>query len=104
MRRAPRLLAAAVGILAGAALAAAAERGGDIRYDEGPGPTIFRHSTHDTAEMRCSTCHTRLFPFRRGAAFTHADMRQRRACGACHDGAQAFGTEVEGACGRCHRR
>ncbi len=98
------LLAAAVGVLTGAALAASAERGGDIRYDAGPGPVLFRHSTHDTPEMRCSTCHTRLFRFRRGEPFGHADMRAGRACGACHDGMQAFGTEVEASCGRCHAR
>lgn len=103
MRRAS-WLAGAAALLAGTALALAAERGGDVRYDGGPGPTVFRHSAHDTLEMRCSTCHTRLFPFRRGRAFTHADMRQGRACGACHDGAQAFGTEVEASCGRCHAR
>lgn len=98
------LLAAAAGVLGASALGVAAERGGDIRYDGGPGPVTFRHSTHDTPEMRCSTCHTRLFPFRQDDAFSHADMRAGRACGACHDGAQAFGTEVEAACGHCHAR
>ncbi|HEX7124932.1 MAG TPA: c(7)-type cytochrome triheme domain-containing protein [Thermodesulfobacteriota bacterium] len=98
-----RLLVAAA-LLAGATLGVAAERGGDVRYDAGPGPAVFRHSTHDTPEMRCSTCHTRLFPFRQVGGFDHADMRAGRACGACHDGVQAFGTEVEASCGRCHAR
>ncbi|HEY8368630.1 MAG TPA: c(7)-type cytochrome triheme domain-containing protein [Thermodesulfobacteriota bacterium] len=98
-----RLLVAA-GLLAGTTLGAAAERGGDIRYDAGPGPVVFRHSTHDTPEMRCSTCHTRLFPFRPVGGFGHAGMRAGRACGACHDGAQAFGSEDAAACGRCHAR
>ncbi len=94
---------AAAGLLA-AGLTIAAERGGDIRFEArgGPGPVVFRHTTHDTAELRCTTCHTRLFPFRRATEITHAAMREGRQCGACHDGRRAFGTEAEGDCRRCH--
>lgn len=82
----------------------AAERAGDIRFEGAgsPGPVVFRHAAHDTPEIRCSTCHTRLFPFRRATDVRHAAMREGRQCGACHDGGRAFGTEAEVTCRRCH--
>jgi c(7)-type cytochrome triheme protein len=82
-----------------------AERGGDILYESGggPGPVVFRHSTHDTPDLRCSTCHTRLFPFRHDTRITHVAMRAGQQCGACHDGARAFSTEAESACRLCHK-
>lgn len=77
-----------------------------MRFESGrgPGPVVFRHSTHDAADTRCSTCHTRLFPFRRATEVTHQAMGQGRQCGACHEGRRAFGTEDERACATCHGR
>ncbi len=82
----------------------AAERAGDIRFEAAgsAGAVVFRHATHDTAEIRCSTCHTRLFPFRRATDVSHAAMREGRQCGACHDDRRAFGTEAEANCRHCH--
>lgn len=59
----------------------------------------FPHWMH-RIRYRCSACHPSLFEAKTGAdTLTMADIRQGRACGACHDGRSAF-SAME--CSRCH--
>lgn len=75
---------------------------------EGPGPVTFSHEIHVAVQGRpdCVTCHPKLFktlaPGRTadGRPITHADMEQKRQCGACHDGQHATGLDD---CAHCHR-
>ncbi len=65
---------------------------------------VFRHGPHVAlAANRCTACHPRYFrilvPTR---ALRHREMNAGRACGACHDGRQAFGVRDPGACASCH--
>ncbi|MCG5052774.1 MAG: hypothetical protein KA712_07420 [Myxococcales bacterium] len=59
---------------------------------------LFSHRGHN--QFQCYVCHPSLFP-QMPLAFTHEDMNQGRACGACHDGkaAQAV-TSLK--CEACH--
>jgi len=62
-------------------------------------PSRFTHWTH-RIRYRCSACHTALFALAAGAdTVSMADLRAGAACGACHDGREAFGLRE---CGRCH--
>lgn len=63
-----------------------------------PTGAVFRHHSH--RQYVCYACHPTLFP-RSRVGFTHAQMRQGRYCGACHDGGVAFSTQT-GPCESCH--
>ena len=63
-----------------------------------PPPAMFSHRTHQT--FGCYACHPTVFP-QAPVGFTHAEMREGKFCGRCHDGRASFA--IEGApCGRCH--
>jgi len=60
----------------------------------------FSHRAHQS--FGCYACHPSTFA-QAPIGFTHEEMRQRRFCGQCHDGATGFA--IEGApCKRCHVR
>jgi c(7)-type cytochrome triheme protein len=74
---------------------------------DSPGVVGFNHASHvDEAQPACTACHPRLFRILKpglaaeGGAITHDAMNKGRACGACHDGKKAFGTDD---CTMCHR-
>lgn len=63
----------------------------------------FPHGAH-TQLLACRSCHSKIFPLRRGAEPTVVTMDQIKAgrnCGACH-GPVSFGVKDE--CARCHTR
>ena len=60
----------------------------------------FSHVEH--GQLQCYTCHPSVFP-QAPLGFTHAEMRQRRYCGACHDGSAAKSIGQIG-CEDCHAR
>jgi c(7)-type cytochrome triheme protein len=63
-----------------------------------PPRALFSHRTH--GDFGCYACHPSVFP-QAPVGFTHAQMRDARFCGRCHDGTTSFA--IEGApCGRCH--
>jgi c(7)-type cytochrome triheme protein len=68
--------------------------------DVSPGPVTFDHASHVKGE--CAQCHPRLFPMKSSTVNPPDGMHQTNACGACHDGKQAFGVADERSCGRCH--
>ena len=62
-------------------------------------PAQFAHWTH-RIRYRCSACHNTLFAMKAGSdTLTMAEMSEGTACGACHDGAAAFGLME---CNSCH--
>jgi c(7)-type cytochrome triheme protein len=77
--------------------------------DGSPGQVSFNHETHvprieDNARV-CATCHETSFSLRRrGQALTGPVTMERikngELCGACHDGAKAFGLDD---CTSCHQ-
>lgn len=88
---------------AGANAPAARKLPSPIRYahsDASPGPVTFRHESH--ASGGCASCHPKLFAMKRAGARPAGAMHELAACGACHDGAKAFGVEDAEKCSRCH--
>lgn len=61
-------------------------------------PAYFPHWVH-RIKYKCFACHDDLFTMDRGPTPTMAAMTRGAACGACHNGKQAFGLDV---CHRCH--
>ena len=60
--------------------------------------TWFPHTGH-TEWMACSSCHVRLFPYRRPVKLSMDALFEGKYCGACH-GPVAF--PIETGCERCH--
>ncbi|HVN84672.1 MAG TPA: cytochrome c3 family protein [Candidatus Binatia bacterium] len=76
---------------------------GDIFYRHGSADdhiaaAYFPHWVH-RIKYKCYACHDDLFPMQRGANPTMAAMAKGQSCGACHNGAVAFGLDT---CQRCH--
>jgi c(7)-type cytochrome triheme protein len=69
--------------------------------DVSPGPVTFDHATHVKGE--CAQCHPRLFPMKSSISAPPDGMHETGACGACHNGKQAFAVEDERSCARCHK-
>jgi c(7)-type cytochrome triheme protein len=59
---------------------------------------LFSHRSHQS--FGCFACHPSVFP-QAPLGFTHAEMREGRFCGQCHNGAMAFAIE-RADCKRCH--
>lgn len=74
---------------------------GDILYeDENNGNVVFPHTAHIDM-FGCDECHPDLFKPKRGFnKASMADMENGESCGACHDGATAFGVAED--CESCH--
>ncbi|MFH1566393.1 MAG: NrfD/PsrC family molybdoenzyme membrane anchor subunit [Gemmatimonadota bacterium] len=74
------------------------------RSEESPGPVEFSHESHvDAARPSCAPCHAGAMPIiPTGAAptLTGEVLHGTTACGACHNGEQAFSIDEE--CGACH--
>jgi c(7)-type cytochrome triheme protein len=92
--------------LAAAAFAGELRLPPDLIYskaDGSPGKVTFSHQLHVGLSEKCTACHNTHFrilrPTRR---VTHADMEAGRSCGACHNGALAFGSTDPAGCERCH--
>jgi c(7)-type cytochrome triheme protein len=67
-----------------------------------PGRVTFRHETHMKGGATCASCHPKLFRMASAPAKPGGGMHEKAACGACHDGKQAFAAEDGESCGRCH--
>jgi c(7)-type cytochrome triheme protein len=67
-----------------------------------PGPVTFKHETHTRGGVSCAACHGKLFAMKFSPPKPGGGMHEPASCGACHDGAKAFGTEDPATCARCH--
>jgi c(7)-type cytochrome triheme protein len=72
---------------------------------EDVGKVAFSHYDHMAMESigkNCPTCHNDIYHIvtKKNPAFTMAQMEEGQACGACHNGEQAF--SVAGDCTTCH--
>ena len=72
------------------------------RSEQSPGVVTFRHTTHLGQSMTCKSCHPRPFAMKNTGARPDGAMHEGSACGMCHNGRPAFGTEDDKACTRCH--
>jgi c(7)-type cytochrome triheme protein len=79
----------------------------DIVYSRVPGSdsaVVFRHESHAAfVDNHCTACHPQTFPMlRRGPAPSHTAMNERRSCGTCHNGKDAFDVQDTANCSTCH--
>lgn len=65
------------------------------------GNVTFSGEIHAKQGLKCSDCHTKVFPFKQ-TSLTMAAMREGKECGHCHNGKRAF--NVEGNCTKCHKK
>jgi c(7)-type cytochrome triheme protein len=63
-----------------------------------PPRALFSHRGHQS--FGCYACHPAVFP-QAAVGFTHAEMREGKFCGRCHDGGGAFAIATAD-CARCH--
>ena len=68
------------------------------------GKVIFDGKVHTDKGLKCSDCHPKLFPMKKGPGFKMADMDAGKACGACHNGEKVFKTSDKTICGKCHKK
>jgi c(7)-type cytochrome triheme protein len=70
----------------------------------GKGAVMFDGKKHAEKGYVCKDCHRGLFSMKYGTAkITHAELKQGRFCGACHNGTLSFSTVDEGKCFACHQ-
>lgn len=68
-------------------------------------PVVFPHKGHLKFDLKCGSCHPKLFQMKTGSAnegnaLTMKAMKAGQFCGSCHNGNQAF--SVNGDCKKCH--
>lgn len=67
-------------------------------------PVTFDGGVHADKGLKCTDCHTKIFPMKKGATpkadLTMSAMKEGKACGTCHNGEKAF--SVSGNCTKCH--
>lgn len=105
MRVLTSLLALAVVVaLVGGAMAV--PPGKTVEWDaKDAGKVVFDGKVHADKGAKCNDCHTKLFQMKKGTAqMKMEDMKAKKYCGACHDGAKAFATDDKASCGKCHKK
>ena len=81
---------------------------GGILYTEPLKAVIFRHEDHvDGERITCAKCHSGLFEMKalsvqKKEDFTMDSLYDGKYCGACHNGEDAFASDLQ--CTRCHVR
>lgn len=74
---------------------------GTITFKTDAGDATFSHDFH-LGMFKCADCHTKIFPFKASSGhFTMSQMEKGSACGACHNGKEAF--SVKESCDKCHK-
>ena len=69
------------------------------------GKVIFAGKNHADAGLKCTDCHTKIFPMKKGGAkITMADMNAGKHCGVCHNGEKAFKSSDPSNCAKCHKK
>lgn len=71
------------------------------------GKVEFSHYRHlEILGNNCPSCHNEIFHIvtSKNPEFSMKDMEKAKACGACHDGKQAFSVADKDNCDACHQR
>ena len=85
--------------------ALAVPSGKTVEYAGGPGgKVIFEGKAHADKGLKCSDCHPKIFPMKKGEGLKMADMDAGKSCGTCHNGEKAFKTSNQADCGKCHKK
>jgi c(7)-type cytochrome triheme protein len=79
--------------------------GKTVEYAGGvAGKVIFDGKVHADKGLKCNDCHTKIFPMKKGAQITMAEMNAGKNCGICHNGEKAFKSAEQANCGKCHKK
>ena len=76
-----------------------------ILKSDATGNVVFSHYNHlEAVGKNCPTCHNAIFNIKpaKNPAFTMEQMEQGKACGACHNGDEAFSVKDKENCATCH--
>jgi c(7)-type cytochrome triheme protein len=96
------LLFAGILFLAASFAVGATVGGGSITMKTSFGPVVFSHESHVARGLNCQSCHPEPYlTVEQHKTVTMKEMEDRKSCGLCHDGKQAF--SVKGSCNSCHR-
>ena len=68
------------------------------------GKVIIDGKVHADAGLKCTDCHTKIWPMKKGTEMKMADMNAGKYCGTCHYGEKAFKTGDPASCGKCHKK
>jgi c(7)-type cytochrome triheme protein len=72
-----------------------------VLFGHGEKAILFSHQTH-AGKLKCGSCHTRLFPFKRGdTKISFASHSSEKACFTCHK--EKNGVAFYNDCSRCHK-
>jgi c(7)-type cytochrome triheme protein len=79
--------------------------GNKIEYAGGSaGKVVFDGKVHADKGLKCTDCHTKIFPMKKGAKMTMADINAGKYCGLCHNGGKAFKSGDPANCEKCHKK
>lgn len=79
--------------------------GKTIDYTGGSaGEVIFDGTIHGDRGLKCTDCHPKVFPMKKGTDITMAEINEGKYCGACHNGQKAFKSMKLGNCQKCHKK
>ena len=88
---------------AGSSLAVAP--GKTVEYAGGSaGKVIFDGKVHADNGLKCTDCHTKIFPMKKGTKITMAEINEGKYCGVSHNGQKAFKSSEQANCGKCHKK
>jgi len=83
----------------------AVSSGKTVEYAGGSqGKVIFDGKTHADKGLKCTDCHTKIFPMKKGTKITMAEMNEAKYCGVCHNGEKAFKSSEQANCEKCHKK
>ena len=79
--------------------------GKTVEYAGGSaGKVIFDGKTHADKGLKCTDCHTKIFPMKKGTKITMVEMNEGKYCGVCHNGEKAFKSSEQANCEKCHKK
>jgi len=80
----------------------------DFSFEQGkasPGKVAFSHQKHIGDDVKCTTCHVKLFKMKKRSTDTSGGaMHKNTACGLCHDGKKSFALGDKNNCMKCHKK
>ena len=105
----------ALGLMTAGPASAQTKPPADMTFEktkDSPGTVTFSHEKHLAAGNKCTSCHTKIFKFKKGASgpITMEKIKAGEQCGACHNGkADVSGKPVflatdTGNCEKCHKK
>lgn len=79
--------------------------GKTVDYELGTNANVvFDGKAHADKGLKCTDCHSKIFPMKKGEKITMADMNAGKNCGTCHNGEKAFKSSDPVNCVKCHNK